>query len=250
MRNRNPLGIRRAGGPLRKQSPRLTHVGRSHNSDMNFLESAWAKNGTRATAVPALGTLKRTRRPLWAAARAQIAALMLLTAFAVTSNAAPYEIEVSKSNRLLIVRAGDEVLKVFHVALGRGGSGAKQQLGDKKTPVGTYRVTSFNNRSKFDFFVGLNYPNVKDAFFGLHNEVISRDEFERIISALRAGRLPPQNTALGGAIGIHGIGEETPEKIHIHDQLDWTEGCIALRNKEIHELRAFLGIGTRVVIKE
>ena len=56
--------------------------------------------------------------------------------------------------------------------------------------------------------------------------------------------------ALGGAIGIHGLGPETPEKIHIHDNLDWTEGCIALRNDEVHELRKFLSIGTRVVIHE
>ena len=67
---------------------------------------------------------------------------------------------------------------------------------------------------------------------------------------MRAGRTPPQNTRLGGAIGIHGIGEETADKLHIHDNLDWTEGCIALRNAEINELRPFLGLGTRVVIRE
>ena len=81
-------------------------------------------------------------------------------------------------------------------------------------------------------------------------DVITRGEFDRIISALRINALPPQNTALGGAIGIHGIGPETPEKLHIHEHLNWTEGCIALRNNEIHELRPYVGIGTRVVIIE
>ncbi len=176
--------------------------------------------------------------------------LALCALCSAPSGAAPYEIEINKSNRLLIVRAGEEVLQVFRVSVGRGGPGDKQQFGDKRTPTGTYQVVGFNESSRFDYFVRLNYPNVKDAFYGLRNEVISRAEFDGIIGALRAGRLPPQHTRLGGAIGIHGIGEETPEKVHIHDRLDWTEGCIALRNYEIHALRAFLGIGTRVVIKE
>jgi len=178
-----------------------------------------------------------------------VAALLSLAAAA---SGAPfdYEIEIDKTTRLLVVRAGEDILKTFRVSIGRGGNGDKSKQGDKKTPVGTYRVVGFNESSKFDTFVRLNYPNVKDAYYGLRNAVISRPEFDRILSALRAGSLPPQNTALGGAIGIHGIGEETPDKVLIHDNLDWTEGCIALRNAEIHELRPFLGVGTRVVIRE
>ncbi|MEQ8662153.1 MAG: L,D-transpeptidase family protein, partial [Gammaproteobacteria bacterium] len=143
---------------------------------------------------------------------------------------AGFEIEINKTARLLIVRAGQEVLRTFQVAVGRGGRGDKIMRGDRKTPIGTYRVVGYNDRSRFDTFVRLNYPNVKDAYYGLRNAVISRAEFDDIVSALREGRTPPQDTALGGAIGIHGIGEETPEKVHIHDNLDWTEGCIALRN--------------------
>ena len=181
---------------------------------------------------------------------------LVLTALLVTALPAAraatggFEIEVNKTARLLIVRAGAEVLKTFRVAVGRGGRGDKNMRGDNKTPIGTYRVVGYNDRSRFDTFVRLNYPNVKDAYYGLRNAVISRYDFDRIVAALREGRTPPQNTALGGAIGIHGIGEETPEKIHIHDHLDWTEGCIALRNADIHELKRFLTLGTRVVIRE
>lgn len=164
--------------------------------------------------------------------------------------ASSYDIEIKKSQRLLIVREGEEVRKVYRIALGRGGPGNKQRLGDRKTPVGTYRVIGFNDRSKFDFFIRLNYPNVKDAFYGLKSAVIARAEFDRIIGALRRNILPPQDTSLGGAIGIHGIGPETPEKLRIHENLNWTEGCIALKNEEIHELRPYIRIGTRVVIRE
>lgn len=174
------------------------------------------------------------------------ACVMLLTPAAK----AAVEIEIQKSKRLLVVRDGEEVLKVFKVALGRGGSGDKQVTGDNKTPVGTYRLVGFNKSNKFDFFMRLNYPNVKDAFYGLRTERINRHQFDRIVEALRDGRLPPQNTALGGAIGIHGIGVETPEKLHIHKNLDWTEGCIALTNAELHALRNLVRVGTRVVITE
>ncbi len=179
-----------------------------------------------------------------------LAVLLLNLGLPSASATARYEIEIKKSQRLLIVREGEEVRKVYRIAWGRGGPGDKQRLGDRKTPVGTYRVIGFNGNSKFDFFIRLNYPNVKDAFYGLKTEVINRVQYDRIIDALRNNGLPPQNTALGGAIGIHGIGPETPKKLHIHENLNWTEGCIALRNSEIHDLRPYVRIGTRVVIIE
>lgn len=164
--------------------------------------------------------------------------------------AAGYDIEVKKAERLLIVRDGGEVREVFPIAWGRGGPGDKRQFGDNKTPVGTYRIIGSNDRSRFDVFYRLNYPNVKDAFYGLKNDVISRSEFDRIVRALHHNELPPQNTALGGAIGIHGLGPETPQKLHIQAKLNWTEGCIALRNSDLHELQPYIDIGTRVVITE
>ena len=184
--------------------------------------------------------------------RALLLASLIATGlcYSVAIAAGRFAIEVDKSKRLLIVRQGEEVHKVYRIAAGRGGPGTKLVLGDKKTPVGSYRVVGFNDSSKFDYFIRLNYPNVKDAFYGLKNEVIDRAEFDTIVAALRRSKIPPQDTALGGAIGIHGLGPETDKKIHIHDNLDWTEGCIALRNDEVQELRSFISIGTRVVIKQ
>lgn len=190
----------------------------------------------------------RARRYQWSARRSLLAAVLALGV--LPAAAFDYEIEIDKTARLLLVRTGEQVLRTFPIAVGRGGTGDKAKRGDRKTPVGTYRVMGFNDSSRFDTFVRLNYPNIKDAYYGLRNAVISRPEFDRIVAALRAGDLPPQNTALGGAIGIHGIGEETPDKVLIHDNLDWTEGCIALRNAQVHELKSFLGVGTRVVIRE
>lgn len=186
---------------------------------------------------------------------AGVAALLLavvLAAGAAPAGAAPgaYELEVSKSRRVLTVRSGDKVERTYRIATGRGGPGDKLRTGDKRTPVGTYRVLRFNDNSHFHFFMHLNYPNVKDAFYGLKHNLITREDFDRIIDALRDGRVPPQNTRLGGLIGIHGIGEVNGEKLRIHESLDWTEGCIALTNEDIEDLRRFVDVGTIVVITE
>ena len=179
-----------------------------------------------------------------------LTALLVLVVLSTPLSAASYDIEVKKTQRLLIVRDGERVRATFPIALGRGGPGDKHKLGDNKTPVGTYRIVGVNNSTAFDTFLRLNYPNVKDAFYGLKSQLISRREFDRIVTALRHNQVPPQNTRLGGAIGIHGLGEETPEKVHIQNKLDWTQGCIALRNHDLHELREFIDVGTRVVITE
>ncbi len=161
-----------------------------------------------------------------------------------------YELEIVKSRRVLLVRNGDAIEREFQVAVGRGGPGDKQQSGDKRTPVGVYRVVDFNSNSRFHYFMHLNYPNVKDAFWGLKKQLITRAQFDRIISALKRGQVPPQNTRLGGLIGIHGIGETNGEKLRIHRSLDWTEGCVALTNTDVEALRHYVTRGTRVVISE
>ena len=121
-------------------------------------------------------------------------------------------IEVLKSEQILRLRHGDKIFKEFPIAFGRGDRGPKERLGDKKTPEGIYRVIGVNESERFHLFLRLNYPNVKDAFYGLKNKIITQEQFDAIINALKRGRLPPQNTPLGGAIGIHGVGAENGKK--------------------------------------
>ncbi len=161
-----------------------------------------------------------------------------------------YTVEIDKSDRTLLLRQGKRIARRYTAALGSGGIGDKKIRGDHKTPVGVYYITGFNDESGFEIFMRLNYPNVKDGFFGLKRALITREEFDRIVDAQRQDALPPQDTPLGGAIGIHGIGEETPDRLHIQQKINWTKGCIALTNREIRELRSFVDVGTRVVIRE
>ena len=170
---------------------------------------------------------------------------------AATDEPAPhYLLEVSKSRNELVIKDGDAVIKRYHAAFGRGGKGAKRHRGDDMTPVGAYRITEFKADSRFHFFMLLDYPNLVDGWHGYRDRTIDASEFKAIATAYRTGSAPPQNTELGGYIGIHGIGEISPKKLDIHRSQNWTRGCIALRNEEVNELRAYVTRGTRVIIHE
>ena len=198
-------------------------------------------------------TGRRSRR-LIRAARATFflacAALLSTPVDAVEASLPRYELEVLKSRNELVIKEGGQVVKRYHASFGRGGKGAKRQRGDDMTPVGAYRIVEFKSESRFHFFMLLDYPNLVDGWHGYRNQTIDASQFKAIASAYRAGSPPPQDTALGGYIGIHGIGEISPRKLDIHRSQNWTRGCIALRNEEITELREFVTRGTRVVIRE
>lgn len=164
--------------------------------------------------------------------------------------ASDFEIHVKKGSNILLVLKENKVIKRYSISVGRGGNGDKKIVGDKKTPVGIYHVTRSKHSDKFHFFFGLDYPNLKDGFNGYKRKVISLAQFKAIKSSFANGTPPPQNTKLGGAIGIHGIGKQTKQKILIHKNINWTEGCIAVENHEIDELKQFIKVGTLVKISK
>lgn len=164
--------------------------------------------------------------------------------------ASEYQLLISKKNNELIVEKAGEVVKKYRIATGKGGKGTKRKQGDSKTPQGVYRISKFKESDRFHYFIQLDYPNLVDAWYGYKNKVIDSKEFKRIASAYKNREIPPQNTKLGGFIGIHGLGQETKKKLAIHQAANWTEGCIALTNAEINDLRKFVDVGTAVIIKE
>lgn len=177
--------------------------------------------------------------------------LCLLSFESLSANAGDkIEIVVSRSAHTLSIMKGDLTLEKFKVAFGSGGKKGKQKEGDYTTPKGTYMINKIKDSSNFHIFMLLNYPNIDDAKRAFMDSLISRRQYRAILLAQLEGRLPPQNTALGGAIGIHGIGIETEEKLEIHEYVDWTKGCIAMRNDEIETLRRYIVPGTRVSIND
>ena len=149
-------------------------------------------------------------------------------------------------NTLTVFRGKEKVDFFPHIAIGRGGAKDKEKRGDKRTPRGEFSIAWVNWDSSFHIFLGIDYPNIDHAERGLKQGLIDMDTYQNILSAYRSGRLPPQNTPLGGNIGIHGLGRGDPR---IHEDFNWTQGCVALTNREIERLAHWVDIGTRVVIR-
>lgn len=145
------------------------------------------------------------------------------------------------------VKKGDKTLDTINdIAIGRGGAGLKTHRGDNVTPFGEYRIGWVGERSTFHRFFGLTYPSAHDAETALKIGTIDENTYGRIISAHRYHQIPPQNTPLGGQIGIHGLGRADAK---IHQIMNWTHGCIAMTNRQIDQLSHWLGTGTLVKIK-
>jgi len=145
---------------------------------------------------------------------------------------------VLKSRHLLYLLDGDEVVRSYHVDLGSSSFGPKERQGDRRTPLGSFRVVTKNRRSEYHRFIGIDYPDLPAVERGLARGLISRGEAASLREALAAGRCPDWATALGGGIGIHGGRKGT----------NWTAGCVAVSDAQIAELFDVLRIGDPVEI--
>jgi murein L,D-transpeptidase YafK len=153
-------------------------------------------------------------------------------------------IDVAKQT--LSIFQDDHVKQIFrNISVGRNGYTLERHEGDGKTPLGVFHVAWINPNSRFHLFFGLDYPNQQYAEAALRHKIIDYDTYAAINRALYRGDLPPQDTPLGGNIGIHGIGHGSR---FVHETTNWTEGCIALTNEQIDKLAHWITLGTKVVI--
>jgi murein L,D-transpeptidase YafK len=154
---------------------------------------------------------------------------------------------VDTSALTIEIKKGEKTLEVINdIAIGQGGAGFKMHRGDNITPYGIYRIGWIGEKSNFRRFFGLNYPSAEDAEKALQQGVINQATYDSIITAHRYHQVPPQNTPLGGRIGIHGLGRADAK---IHKTMNWTHGCIALTNGQIDHLSQWVDTGTVVKIK-
>ena len=154
---------------------------------------------------------------------------------------------VDTKARKIEVKKGEQTLDIIDkIAIGRGGAGFKNHRGDDVTPYGSYRIGWVGEKSAFRRFFGLTYPSVEDAEKALKEGVINYPTYDRIVAAHMNNQIPPQNTPLGGQIGIHGLGRADER---VHKAFDWTHGCIALTNGQIDHLSQWIDTGTVVKIK-
>ncbi len=146
---------------------------------------------------------------------------------------------IRKAERALGLYIDGRLARAYSIGLGPRAEGHKQREGDRRTPEGEYYVCSRNPRSRFHLFLGISYPNERDAAQTLSAGRITQQQHDAIVEAVARRQQPPWDTPLGGEIGLHGGGAGA----------DWTLGCIALENEAIEDLWDTLRLGDAVLIE-
>nr|WP_281389403.1 L,D-transpeptidase family protein [Sphingomonas sediminicola] len=102
----------------------------------------------------------------------------------------------------------------------------KQQQGDGRVPEGSYRIVGHNPNSAFHLSLRIGYPTP-----------------EQVSAAAKRGVNP------GGDIMIHGLPNDRGWIGSRHTEFDWTDGCVAVTNREIEWLYKAVRDGTPVEIQ-
>jgi len=157
-------------------------------------------------------------------------------------------IRIDRRNFKLELYSDKILVKTYKAVFGKNNSIVKTSASDFVTPIGEYHICDIDVNSKYHKFLKLNYPNEKDAAEALKQGYISQDECVRILEALKRNDCPPADTKLGSNIGIHGIGEYDFIFRNLPFTFNWTNGSIAVSNKNIDELYSVVKIGTPVKI--
>ena len=130
-----------------------------------------------------------------------------------------------KARRLELYESGS-LIATYRVSLGRHPVGPKQRQGDGRTPEGQYRLDYRNINSAFYRALHISYPNSAD------------------MAAARARGVDP-----GGSVMIHGMRNGLGWIGRLHLAVDWTDGCVAVTNREMDEIWRAVPDGTKIVIK-
>jgi murein L,D-transpeptidase YafK len=177
-----------------------------------------------------------------------VAALVAVSgrAFAQPSNAPWAEVDTAARTLTVYTAYGRRLARYADISIGSGGASAVHYRGDHTTPLGNYRIVHIRPSCSFDTFYLLDYPTAEHAEAATRSGRLTEKGREAILAAFEEGRAPPQDTALGGAIGIHGIGRGS---LKVHKAYNWTDGCVALTNEQLHDFARYAAVGMRVIIR-
>ena len=130
------------------------------------------------------------------------------------------QVVVYKAARRMELWHHNRLLRSYHVQLGGNPFGHKLHEGDRRTPEGDYIIDRRNPNSLFHLSIGIDYPNEDDKAHAKLN-----------------GWKP------GGDIFIHGRGPRFQNA-----RGDWTDGCIAVSDREMEDIYAMVRDGTPIRI--
>ena len=133
---------------------------------------------------------------------------------------------VDKSEkRLYLIKDGERFMSL-PVTFGGEPKGHKVQQGDQRTPEGNYTLEWKNPNSKFYKSIRVSYPNAEDR-----------------AKAQRLGVDP------GGDIMVHGQANGWQWASPLLQFFSWTDGCVALSNKNMDKVWEAVEPGTPIEIR-
>ena len=133
---------------------------------------------------------------------------------------------VNKTERKMYLLKAGKKIRQYNIALGDAPSGHKQQQGDGRTPEGRYTLGYKNSNSKFYKSIHISYPNATDRK-----------------NAKKRGVDP------GGDIMIHGQRNRWGWLSPIAQLFNWTNGCIALSDRDMDAVWKAVNVGTPIEIR-
>jgi murein L,D-transpeptidase YafK len=132
---------------------------------------------------------------------------------------------IKSESRLYLINKGKRFAS-FSVTFGTEPTGHKQKQGDGRTPEGHYRLDYKNPNSDYYKSIHISYPNTED-----------------IKNARRLGVDP------GGDIMIHGQANGWGWAAPFTQFFSWTNGCIALSNRDMDQVWEAVDPGTPIEIR-
>lgn len=135
-------------------------------------------------------------------------------------------VKVDKSERKMYLIENGATLKEYSISLGGNPKGHKEQEGDQKTPEGEYVLDYVNEESSYYRSMHISYPNQMDKQYA-----------------------ESKGVSPGGFIMVHGQKNGFGWLSSFTQTMDWTDGCIAITNKEMDEFLSLVDVGTAIVIE-
>lgn len=121
----------------------------------------------------------------------------------------------------------DKTIKEYKVSFGANPKGHKEKEGDERTPEGKYILDYKKSDSSFYKAIHISYPNKEDI-----------------------AKAKKKNVNPGGQIMIHGQKNGLGWLSFLTQRFNWTDGCIAVTNKEMEEIWSLVNINTTIIIEK
>lgn len=140
---------------------------------------------------------------------------------------------IDKSDYKLSILSHNEIIKEYPVVLGGNPVDDKLMQGDQCTPEGLFNIEMKYPHDAWSKFIWINYPTA--------------DSWRKHKAAKQKGEIPA-TAKIGGEIGIHGVPSGSDSMID--RKINWTLGCISLKNKDVNEIYPYITKQTGILIQK